>query len=270
MLDPLSVAVLTCGGFAALCWIASVFSGEHSWVDRLWSITPAVYAIGFALAADPGIVRLNLMAGLVALWGVRLTFNFARKGGYQPGGEDYRWAVLRESMDPRAFAVFNVVFICVFQHGLLLLLALPSWIALRQGPSALGWLDALATLLFLGFLAGETVADQQQWAFHRDKAARAAAGGPREPEFLTTGLFRYSRHPNFFCEQALWWSFYLFGVAAGAGWLNVSIVGPVLLTALFQGSAAFTESISASKYPAYAQYRRRTSRLLPWPPAKGT
>ncbi len=91
---------------------------------------------------------------------------------------------------------------------------------------------------------------------------------------MRTGLFRYSRHPNFFFEQAQWWVLYAIGataaVAAGAGvWggaLNLTIAGPVLLTILFLGSTVFTESISAQKYPDYAKYQRSTSMLVPWPP----
>jgi len=64
----------------------------------------------------------------------------------------------------------------------------------------------------------------------------------------------------------MWWSVYLFSVAAGAGWLNLTLAGPVLLTLLFQGSTTMTERVSASKYPGYAAYQRRTSRLLPLPP----
>ena len=98
--------------------------------------------------------------------------------------------------------------------------------------------------------------------------ARGSADG-----FLTTGLFAFSRHPNFFFEQAQWWAFYAFGataaVASGAGvWggvLNPTIVGAILLTLLFVGSTVFTESISAAKYPAYAQYQRTTSMLVPLP-----
>lgn len=266
MPSSLAWAVYACAGFAALCQILSMVTREYSWVDRLWSITPAVYAVGFAVAADGFDPRLTLMAVLAVAWGARLTFNFARKGGYAPGGEDYRWKVLRAEMHPGLFAVFNVVFINLFQHGLLLWLALPSWIALRQGPSPLGPLDGVAAGLFVLFLAGESVADQQQWNFHREKAAREGAG----PGFLSAGLFRYSRHPNFFCEQALWWAFYLFGVAAGAPWWNLSLAGPVLLTALFQGSTAFTERITLSKYPDYADYQRRTSRLMPWFPGSRT
>jgi steroid 5-alpha reductase family enzyme len=96
----------------------------------------------------------------------------------------------------------------------------------------------------------------------------ATAGLPVEP-FLKTGLFRWSRHPNFLCEQAQWWVFTLFPVAAGLPWLNPGIVGAVLLTLLFDGSTRFTEWITVSRYPGYAAWQRRTSRWIPWFPRAG-
>ncbi len=259
----LTIAIYGCATFAVACQVISMLTKEHSWVDRLWSITPVLYVVWFALSAGRFDLRLLLMAVLVAAWGTRLTYNFARKGGYRRGGEDYRWEVLRRRMTPGQFAILNVVFINGFQHGLLLLLALPAWIMTTLPPSDLNVWDAIAGGFFLIFLVGETIADQQQWNFHLKKAAGHGDG----PGFLSTGLFRYSRHPNFFCEQGIWWSFYLFTIAAGSSWWNVALLGPVLLTLLFHGSTAFTESISASKYPEYAAYRRRTSRLIPWFPA---
>lgn len=105
-------------------------------------------------------------------------------------------------------------------------------------------------------------------------SAQEGGGRRARPGFATGGLFRYSRHPNFFFEQAQWWAFYAVGataaMAGGAGILggalNPTIIGPALLTVLFIGSTIFTESITASKYPAYAEYRRTTSMLVPWPP----
>ena len=265
MPTPLATAVSASAILAGLCLVLSVFSREYSWVDRVWSIVPVLYVAWFAASVGRLEPRLILMTVLVATWGARLTYNFARKGGYRRGGEDYRWKELRRRMSPAIFQVFNVLFISGFQNGLLLVLAWPAWVAAKQGPSPLGTLDAVATALFATFLVGETVADQQQWRFQSAKAARRRAGLSPGPGFLSEGLFRYSRHPNFFCEQGIWWSFYLFGVAAGAPWLNPSLLGPVLLTALFLGSTAFTESISVSKYPEYADYQRRTSRLIPTP-----
>ncbi len=275
-MDPLVLVLLVAAATCAFCWIASLITKDTSWVHRLWSIVPAVYVWVFAIAAivegRPD-ARLLVMAVLVTLWAARLTFNFARKGGYT-GMEDYRWAILRARMKPWQFQVFNLLFIVLYQNALLVLITLPALIA-WQNPTALtGW-DVAFALLFLAFLAGEFIADQQQWDFHR---AKQAAGGKLEPGFVTTGLFRVSRHPNFFFEQAQWWVFYALGataaVAAGAGlWggaINWTIMGAALLTLLFIGSTIFTESISASKYPAYKEYQRTTSMIVPWPPRTST
>lgn len=246
-------------------WLLSVLTREYSWVDRIWSIIPVAYLGIFAGMAGFADIRLDIMFALAALWGARLTFNFARKGGYAPGGEDYRWAILRQRMKPSQFQVFNLVFIAFYQNVILLLITLPGYTALTH-PSRFGVADVLATIAFLAFLVGETIADQQQWNFQTWKKAELAAGRQPEQRFCRTGLFRYSRHPNFFFEQAQWWTIFAFGaIATGSPW-QPTVVGPVLLTLLFVGSTWFTESISLRRYPEYAEYRRTTSAVIPWWP----
>lgn len=271
-MDALLIVIIVAAVASAACWVLSLITRDTSWVDRAWSIVPVAYVwifVAGAFANGDGSARVVLMGVLATAWGARLTFNFARKGGYT-GMEDYRWAILRKRMRPWQFQIFNVLFIIGYQMTLLVLITLPALIA-AQNPSALtGW-DALFVAVFLAFLVGETIADQQQWVFHQRKKK---AGGTLAPGFATTGLFRYSRHPNFFFEQAQWWAFYALGATAAVtggagvigGVLNPTIIGPALLTVLFIGSTIFTESITASKYPAYAEYRRTTSMLIPWRP----
>lgn len=266
-MEPLIVCLWILAAACAATWVLSLITGEHSWVDRLWSIVPVVYVWVFAGAAGLTDVRLDLLAVLVTLWGARLTFNFARKGGYAPGGEDYRWEVLRGRMSPAAFQLFNLFFIVIYQNVLLLLIALPAWTAyLHRTP--LTPLDVILAALFLAFLTGETIADQQQWRFQQRKKAELAAGRQPSPRFLQTGLFRYSRHPNFFFEQAQWWVVFLFGCVAAGSLLQWTVIGPLLLTGLFVGSTVFTESISRSRYPEYADYQARTSPVVPWFPRR--
>jgi steroid 5-alpha reductase family enzyme len=257
-------ALLICAGTIVVCWLLSLLTREYSWVDRVWSVMPPVYVAWFALSAEQFDARLWAMASLSALWGARLTFNFARKGGYARGGEDYRWAQLRTRMSRAAFQVFNFFFVAVFQNVLLLGISSPALVALRAQTRPFGAVDALLCVLFLVLLAGESLADEQQWRFQTDKQARRARGEPVAREFLTQGLFRYSRHPNFFCEQAMWWTFYAFGAWASGRWINLTILGPLVLTALFHGSTGFTEAISLKKYPDYARYQAQVSRLVPW------
>lgn len=263
-MDPLVLVLIVAGVACAFCWIASLITKDTSWVDRLWSIVPFVYVWIFAIAgtlAGVDATRLIVMAVLATLWGARLTFNFARKGGYT-GMEDYRWAILRARMKPWQFQLFNLFFIVLYQNALLVLITLPAYIAYLHPAVFNGW-DAAFAALFVAFLIGEFIADQQQWDFHR---AKKAAGGHLEPGFLTTGLWRFSRHPNFFFEQAQWWILFLMGAVAAGTLLHWSIVGAALLTVLFLGSTAFTESITRSKYPEYADYQATTSAIVPFPP----
>ncbi|MCQ1946197.1 DUF1295 domain-containing protein [Arthrobacter sp. zg-Y1116] len=267
-MDPVRVCLEI---FAAACagtWVLSLITREYSWTDRIWSVIPLAYLWVFAVASD-GDHRVTLMAVLVTLWGVRLTFNFARKGGYAPGGEDYRWGILRQRLKPWQFQAFNLLFISIYQNIVIWVMTLPV-LTVYQHPGVLtGW-DWLLAVLFLAALASETVADQQQWNFQQWKKALRTAGRIPPADFLRTGLFRYSRHPNFFFEQLQWWIFYGFAVTASGEWLHWTLAGPILLTLLFAGSTAFTESISLARYPDYARYRRRTSPLVPLPPRRGS
>jgi steroid 5-alpha reductase family enzyme len=264
----MDIVVIVLGIAAAVSlftWVASLITRDYSWVDRIWSIVPIVYVAAFWAAtgfADP---RLTIMTVLVALWGARLTFNFARKGGYS-GVEDYRWPILRERMSPAQFQVFNLLFIVIFQNALLLLISLPALVAFQNQAVPVGMLELALAALFLALLIGEFVADQQQWDFQKQKATAIAAGEDPAERFVTTGLWRFSRHPNFFFEQAQWWVFYAIGAVALGSALHWTLVGPVLLTALFIGSTVFTESITRERYPEYVEYQRSTSMLIPWIP----
>lgn len=266
-MEAIAVSLWIFAGACVVTWLLSVLTREYSWVDRIWSLIPIVYVGVFAAAANFTDARLNTMLALVGLWGARLTFNFARKGGYAPGGEDYRWGVLRSRMTPRQFQLFNAGFITVAQNLVLLLICLPAYTALTH-PAPLGLLDMVVAVLFLACLAGETVADQQQWDFHKRKKAVLESGGRPESWFLRRGLFRYSRHPNYFFELAQWWLVFVFGTISAGSVLQWTVVGPVLLTVLFVGSTAFTESITKSKYPEYAEYQRTTSPIIPWLPRR--
>jgi len=277
--DPLIAAVSLCAWSIFACWVLSVVTGNCSWVDRLWSVIPAVYAGLFARAPlsslfsgralDSHEWRLMGVWLLIAIWGSRLTFNFARKGGYRFSYEDYRWEVLRSMMNAFCFQIFNLVFIAVYQNVLLLGITLPIYVAsLSRAP--FNQIDALALCGLACCIVGEAVADQQQWNFHVAKHALIAAGKARTGDdagaFLWQGLFRYSRHPNYFFEISSWWCVYLVCVGASGVWLHWSIAGAVLLTLLFQGSTAFAETLSAKKYPHYAKYQAAVSRLIPWFP----
>lgn len=261
---PLLVVVLISAAFCIFAWTASLISGTTSWVDQTWSVAPVAYVWVFAGYADLTNARLDVMAAVVTVWGARLTFNFARKGGYT-GVEDYRWRVLRTAMRDWQFQLFNFFFIVIYQNVILVLITLPAFTSYQdRATTPFGVLDVLLTIVFLACTAGETLADQQQWNFQAWKRAEVTAGRTPSPQFLQSGLFRSSRHPNYFYELAQWWIFFLMGAVAASSLLQWSIAGASLLSVLFVGSTIFTESITLSRYPEYQNYQRRTSALVPW------
>ena len=262
---PFGTAFELCLVLALVAWLLSLITREVSWIDRLWSICPPVYCLIVAFALDFNSPRVNLMTVLAVLWGIRLTYNFARKGGYRPGGEDYRWAHVRKQYGPLGFQVLNITFVHPGQMLLIWLFTSPIHRAWQFPDAPLGWLDYLAAALFLTLLVGESVADRQMWDFQQDKKQRIADGEDVEQPFMTSGLYRYSRHPNYFCEIAIWWVFYLFAVAASGEWLHWTGLGFIGLTLLFIPSLRLTEAISAEKYPGYREYQAAVPGLIPLP-----
>jgi steroid 5-alpha reductase family enzyme len=260
--------------FTALaCFSLSELTGNCSQVDKIWSIIPIVYAWHIAYAGAWS-DRLILMAILVTIWGIRLTYNFSRRGAYSwkiwDGEEDYRWAVLRKKPELSGklkWTLFNLFFISLYQNGLILLFTLPILVTVNEGASPLGITDYLLAFLFIGFVVLETIADQQQWNYQNEKHRQIKLTGKAEgifsKGFTHTGLWKYMRHPNYLAEQAIWICFYFLGANATGEWINWSVAGCMLLLVLFQGSSDFSEAISAEKYPDYKEYMKKTGRFLP-------
>ena len=279
-LDPAQVETLRilgiiCGCSALYCFVVGELTGNNSQMDKLWSLLPIAYT--WVIAVRGGLqTRLVVMAVLATLWGIRLTFNFARKGAYRlkfwEGEEDYRWSVLRarKEFQPHwKWMLFNLFFISIYQSVLVLMTTFPA-LVLMNVDKPFGWIDALAAVLMFSFIVYETISDEQQWAFQSAKWKMIGEGkklaelpAPYNLGFNTTGLWRVSRHPNYFAEQGTWCAFYLFSVGGGIGLVNWSMIGALLLIVLFLGSSAFAEEISSSKYPEYARYCRQVSKFLP-------
>jgi len=270
MLKNVSMGML---GVAFYCFIVGELTSNNSQVDKLWSIVPIFYTGYFAYASDWN-PRVTLMAVLAMTWAIRLTYNFSRRGAYTwkfwAGEEDYRWQILRQ--DPMfnsklKWAAFNLFFISLYQNALILLFTLPALMA-AGSEKPLGIADWMLALLMLSLIAIEYIADQQQWEYQSEKYRIIGAGIPLEGKyadgFVSDGLWKHVRHPNYSAEQAIWIAFYGFSIVSSDKWLNWSAAGCILLLLLFQGSADFSEKISASKYPAYAEYQRTTARFFPW------
>lgn len=276
-LETLKILGIVAGCTALCCFIVGEISGNNSQVDKIWSIVPIAYC--WIIAVKGGMhPRLVVMAVLATLWGLRLTYNFARKGAYKlkfwEGEEDYRWSIVRSIpflKNRVVWAIFDFFFISGYQNALILMFTFPALVCMGS-TAPFGWVDVLASVLMLGFIVYETVADEQQWTFQTKKWAMIKSGKTLEelPEpynkgFNTFGLWNVSRHPNYMAEQAIWVCFYIFTIGAGAGIINWSMIGALLLIVLFTASTNLVEGISGGKYPEYAQYCKKVNKFFPGP-----
>jgi steroid 5-alpha reductase family enzyme len=273
-IDMLETSAFIVAGVALACFILAETTRNCSQVDKIWSIVPMVYVWYFAAASDWS-PRLLLMAFCVTFWGVRLTYNFSRRGGYRLkfwlGEEDYRWEMVRQNAlfknKPVRWFLFDLFFISIYQNALLWLITIPAMMAYAGADKPLGGTDWLLAFIFIVLVVTETTADQQQWNYQKQKKRKKELGesltGEYAAGFISSGLWGKIRHPNYACEQAIWITFYFFSVVATGKWINWSMAGCLLLMVLFQGSADFSEQISASKYPLYKDYQKRVGKFLP-------
>ena len=256
---------------AGVCFIVSSATKNYSQVDKLWSIIPIPYVwiIAYNTDFEP---RIVLMAFLVSIWAVRLTYNFARRGGYSwkiwTGEEDYRWAILRakpEFQSQWKWSAFNLFFISAYQMALILFFTLPALKAMESN-IPIGILDYILAAIFVALVIMEYIADNQQYYYQEEKYRQKKIGKVADfykIGFTHTGLWAYMRHPNYSAEQAIWIVFYFFSVIATDIWLNWSIAGALLLVLLFKGSSDFSEEETEKKYPLYKKYIKEVGRFLP-------
>lgn len=274
-LEVFKLIGIIAGCSALFCFIVGELSGNNSQVDKVWSILPFVYC--WIIAVKGGMhPRLVVMAVLATLWGLRLSFNFARKGAYRlkfwEGEEDYRWKILRANpmlKNRVLWMLFDLIFISGYQNAIVLMLTFPALVCMGS-TAPFGWIDAVAAVLMFAFIVYETVADEQQWAFHSKKWKMLNAGqkledlpAPYNKGFNTIGLWNVSRHPNYLAEQSIWVSLYIFSIGAGIGIINWSMIGALLLIVLFIASTSLAEEISSSKYPEYPDYCKKVNKYFP-------
>jgi steroid 5-alpha reductase family enzyme len=259
-------------GVIAYTFIVGQLTGNNSQVDKLWSIVPIVYTWYMTYKAGWN-DRMVVMSVLSTAWGLRLTYNFARRGAYKwkfwEGEEDYRWEILRKRpgfSNPFVWMLFNLFFICFYQNALIFLFTLPILTSVSSAAIPLNAIDYILAGVVVVLIYIEYTADQQQYDFQTEKYRRINAGedlGHYADGFVSTGLWSKVRHPNYAAEQSIWIVFYLLGAHATGEWINWTIAGCILLIILFKGSSDFSEEISSNKYPNYKDYQKKVGRFIP-------
>ena len=237
-------------------WAASVALRDVSIVDRLWSALIALPALfyAWALGTDP---RVTTMVALIALWAVRLgVYVTARNWGH---GEDRRYQAIRARNQPN-FALKSLWLVFLLQAVLAWLVSLPV-LATVGGGAWTAW-DTLGAAIAATGLACETVADAQLARFKRERGSH--------DQVMDRGLWRYSRHPNYFGETCLWWGIAVLGLSGGGLAHAWCLASPLLMTTLLLRVSGVTllEQDIGERRPAYRDYIARTSAFIPWLPRR--
>ncbi len=245
-----------------LLWALAARIGDVSFIDGVWGLGMAALAlISWIHTAHAG-ERATLIAAMTILWGVRLGIHLLAR--WRHGGEDSRYAkILGKARKQGRYASAALAQVFAPQALLLYLTCLPAQLGiLASGPAEIGTLALAGAALWLLGFAFESVGDTQLARFRADPANKG--------KVLDTGLWRYTRHPNYFGDTCVWWGIWL-AAAEASPWIALaSLIGPVFITftlTRWSGKPLLEAGLAKSR-PGYADYVRRTSGFIPWPPKK--
>ena len=243
-------------GVLAVLWLISQKTRNVGIVDIFWGLGFVMVSWLTWWLTGPTASRQWLILATASLWGVRLAAYLAWRNYGKP--EDYRYAAMRQAHSGH-FPIWSLVSVFGLQGLLMWIVSWPlQWG--QQSALPLNWVDAVGLSLWsLGWLC-ETIGD---WQLARFKSRPGSAG-----RVMDRGLWRYTRHPNYFGDFLVWWGFYALSVAAGAAWWIVA--SPLIMSVLLMRVSGVTllEKGLRSRRPEYVQYMQRTSAFFPWPPRR--
>ncbi|TVQ39539.1 MAG: DUF1295 domain-containing protein [Wenzhouxiangella sp.] len=242
-----------------LLWAWQIKSRRADWVDVAWAAGIGVLAVYFAVVGDGSLEKRILVVLVTGTWSFRLARHLAvRLAGHDE--EDGRYQAMREHFGARSNAFFFVFFLG--QALVAWLFALPAWVVANDPSSALSVWVVLGVMVWLVSLAGESIADRQLAAFRNNPDNKG--------KVCDVGLWRYSRHPNYFFEWLHWFSYPLIALGAPNQW--ITWLGPVLMLLFLYRLTGipYTEKQSLkSRGDAYREYQRTTSAFIPLPKKSG-
>jgi steroid 5-alpha reductase family enzyme len=244
------LALILC--IAVATWLTSLWKRDVSIVDSVWSVLLLAAAVTYVWRAPTVTPRAELMLVLASAWAVRLTVYITARNWGEP--EDRRYQNIRARHEPH-FALKSLFIVFVLQGVLAWIVSLPL-LAAATGVTELGTLDYLGAVIVLLAILFEALADLQLARFKADPANRGRV--------LEAGLWRYTRHPNYFGESCVWWGLWLIALSAGGWW---SVLGPALMTTLLLkvSGVSLLERDIGERRPDYRRYIERTNAFIPGP-----
>jgi len=251
-----AAAVLAAATF--LLWLVSLWKRDVSIIDPFWSVGFVIAAGVYRAWGPEAVARQWLALALVTVWGLRLGLYLLWRA--RGGGEDYRYREMREKRGP-SFRFTSLFLVFWLQAALIAVISIPHlWLQAQEVPAGWRWSDAVALLLWAVGFFFETVGDAQMARFKADPS--------NEGKVLRSGLWRYTRHPNYFGDFCIWWGFFFLALGAPGGWWTLP--APLLMSFLLLevSGVALLEKDIAERRPKYRDYVESTNAFFPGPPRK--
>ncbi len=243
-----------------ILWRWAVAIGDVSFIDAFWAYGMVMVALAACVMGGGDPVRKAVLTGLTCLWGLRLGTHLLLR--WRKAGIDPRYAaILRHAQEKKGLSFSQAALINVFamQAPLLFIVCLPAQLGqVAPAPVGLGWLGWTGAAIALFGIGFETIGDAQ---LTRHRTNPAMAG-----KVLDTGLWRYTRHPNYFGDACTWWGIWLVAAETVPG--RWAIIGPLVLTWLLtrlSGVPMLERGLKKTR-PGYEDYVRKTSGFFPLPP----
>ncbi len=239
-------------------WIWSIIITNVSIIDLFWGFGFVVVNTFYAFMSDELNTRNWLLLILVSIWGLRLSFYLAWRNIGK--GEDFRYQEFRKKYGAKRYWWVSFFQTFLLQAVLIMIVSLPLLgIHSSNSSGKLTLLDYLAIFVWIIGFVFEAGGDFQLARFKKNTSNKG--------KVLKTGFWKYTRHPNYFGDSAVWWAYALFSIAAGSYW---QIIGAVIMTLLIikvSGVALLEKTLNKSK-PEYKEYVRKTNAFFPWFPKK--
>lgn len=242
--------------FQTILWLISIYITNASIVDIFWGSIYIVIELYYFFSSGDIYTRKLLMLILVIIWGFRLTIHLAVRNAGK--GEDFRYKQFRQKYGHERYWWVSYFQVFLLQGAIAMIVSLPLMaVNVNTNLNSLNWLDYLAIILWITGFIFEAVGDYQLAVFKKKESNKG--------KVLRSGFWKYTRHPNYFGDSLIWWSYGLFAIASGTFWV---LIGPFLMTLLLlkvSGVSLLEKTLKEEK-TEYKDYIERTSPFLPWFP----
>lgn len=242
-----------------ICWIWAVKIDNFGPVDAVWAFCFLIHGIAFYIFTEGYAPRKILLLSMIGLWSLRLGYFLTRRISSHHPEEDTRYKHLRSEYKEKFKSRFLLFYF--YQAISVSILTLPFIFVFQNQTQSIGIFEIIGCVYWFLAISGETIADYQMSVFKK-----LSKKNPEMGRTCNVGLWKYSRHPNYFFESNIWWAFFIFMIGSGVYWGIYTAIVMLLLLLKVTGVPPSEEQSLKTRGDEYRNYQKKTSMFIPWFP----